>query len=81
MSDDQFTKLFKYIQGFRKEMQAELATKADKKQVEAIHKLLDDHLKHREIEEHERAAMNSQLDRHDKWINQLAKNTGTRLAS
>jgi len=41
---------------------------------------LDGIAKRLEIHEHERVAMNAQLDRHEGWIKQLAAKVGLRLS-
>lgn len=46
---------------------------------DSIYGLLDNHVKQRELDEQERAAMGAQLTRHDKWIGQIANKTRTDL--
>jgi DNA-binding transcriptional regulator/RsmH inhibitor MraZ len=75
MHDDQFIKLFKYMQDEFAKIHAELADKASRSQVETVHRLLDDNLNKRERDEQERLAMSRQLDRHKDWITQLADKT------
>jgi hypothetical protein len=78
MSQDEFTKLFKYMQRLEAkfdETKAEL--KAD---VNRVYDLVDEDLKRQETSEQERLAMSSQLDRHQGWITQLAVGTKTKLA-
>lgn len=83
MSEDQFTKLFKYMgerfesmEAAHAELKAEL--KAD---IDRVYQLVDEDLRRREIDEHERLAIGSQLDQHERWIEQLAKSTKTTLAA
>lgn len=57
------------------ELQAHVDTRLDRVQIS-----LDREAKQVEIDEHERAAMSSQLDRHQGWITQLADSSGTKLA-
>lgn len=66
MSDDQFTKLFTYMQDFRREMDARFA--AIEHNIDRIYSLLDAVIKQQEIEEQERLAINNQLSRHEQWI-------------
>ncbi len=77
MSDDQFTKLFKYMQERFDVLEAKVDSKADG---ERTYSLLDGIAKRLDIEEDERAAMKSQLNRHDGWIQQLAAKVGLRLS-
>jgi hypothetical protein len=49
------------------------------KMVNAVYNLLDDRIKHEDIDNTERAAMSAQLTRHDTWIHQLADETHTDL--
>ena len=77
MSDDQFTKLFKYIQEFRNEMHREVA-RIDAR-FDDIYGLLDEDLKRRETDEQERLLINHQLNRHVGWFKQLATHTDAKL--
>jgi hypothetical protein len=79
MSDDQFTKLFKYMQDEFAKIHAELDTKASRAQVDTVYELLDHDLKQRERDEQERLAMGHQLDRHEGWITRLADQANTKL--
>lgn len=77
MNEDQFLKLFKYIEAFRAEVNAKLDQKADK---DRVYSALDYIIKQLEIHDQERLFTNHQLDRHEAWIKQLAANTNTKLA-
>ena len=79
MSDDQFTKLFKYMTQRFDILEAKIEAKADKSRLENVYNLLDADVKHRETDHQERTAMNHQLNRHQSWFKQLAKNTNTKL--
>ena len=68
MNDDQFAKLFKYMQDEFAALHKELETKADRRQVERVYNLVDKQTKQQEIDEHERLAMKEQLERHEDWI-------------
>jgi len=54
MSNDEFTKLFKYMQEFRAEVNDKLDTKADAKDVQKILNVLDSTIKRQEISDDER---------------------------
>jgi len=41
--------------------------------VQRVYTLIDASLKQQEIDQHERLAMGSQLDRHDRWIEKAAE--------
>ena len=47
--------------------------------VDRILNILDADTKRAETDDHERAAISSKVDRHEGWIGQLAKKTGTKL--
>lgn len=78
MSDDQFTKLFVYIQkefgGVREEMGVM------HKRIDSVYHLLDQNLKRRETDEQERLFMSRQLSRHEGWFKQIAKHIRLKLA-
>ena len=76
MSEDQFTKLFKYVQIRFDELNAKLDTKADKAQTEKIYELVDGIASNLIDTTDEQAMVNH---RHEQWITQLAKNTGAKL--
>ena len=77
MTDDQFTRLFKHMtDGF-----AAIDQRFDAvdKRISGIYDLLDKNIAEHQKQEEERAAMNRQLDRHDKWLHDLAEKTGAQL--
>ena len=81
MSDDQFTKLYKYMQtslaDMRQDMDARFA-KVDQN-FDRIFGLFDAHIKRMEIIEQEHLALDCQCLQHQRWIKQLAEGTGTKL--
>lgn len=79
MSDDQFTKLFVYMQKEFVKIHKKLDQKADKARVDAIYTMIDVCLKRLETNEHEQIFASHQVNRHEDWIKQLASNTKTRL--
>jgi len=81
MSDDQFTKLYTLLRRDLAVMQDDLKAHISKvgKQVDGVYQLFDANLSDHERQEHERAAAARQLDRHEKWLQQLATHTGATL--
>jgi hypothetical protein len=76
MTDDQFMKLFKYVEKRFDELQEELSSKADG---ERVYKAFDAIAKNQGIEQQERAAMLRQLDRHERWHHRTADKIGLKL--
>jgi hypothetical protein len=81
MSQDEFTKLFTYMQREFGSLRAEMAAlraelKAD---VDRLYSLHDQSLKRLETGEQERLAINHQLDRHERWHHKTAKHIGIQL--
>jgi hypothetical protein len=77
MSDDQFTKLFKYMQGIHTEMQE--GFKRVDKRFDHVYSVLDSILKQLESHDQELLIADYQRERHEGWIKQLAENTQTQL--
>lgn len=77
MSDDQFTKLFKYMHTEFSHLREEMGT--TNRKIDVVYELLDADIKKRETDEQERIIINHQLDRYVGWFKQLAKRTNTRL--
>ena len=79
MSDDQFTKLFKYM--------TERFDKIDEKfekqtsRFDRLDNMIDELLKKQEINEEERLVIGHQLDRLDKWTHELANKIGYKLTA
>ena len=81
MSEDQFTKLFKYVEEFRAEMNQKLDEKASASDMKMVLISLDSVLKSQEINDDERLVMGHQLERLDKWVHQLADSIGYKLTA
>lgn len=77
MSEDQFTKLFKYMESFRSEVNDRF-DEVDKK-IDDIYKILDAHLKKIEDILTENTARDQQYKRMERWIHQLAEHSGVKL--
>ncbi|MBC7764692.1 hypothetical protein H7Y29_03165 [Microbacteriaceae bacterium] len=73
MNDDQFMKLFKYIQDFRSEVNQKLDEKASAEDMKQILDTLDTMIKKQEISDDERLVMGHQLERLDRWVHEVAK--------
>lgn len=80
MNDDQFTKLFKYIEDFRAEVNKKLDEKASQKDMQRVLNFLDEIAKRQEISEDERLVVGHQLERLDRWTHELANKIGYKLS-
>jgi hypothetical protein len=60
-------------------LEKQVASKADDAKVDKVLGLLDAIAKQQEIDQHERLAMNHQLDRHERWHHQAADKLGMKL--
>lgn len=76
MSEDQLTKLFNYMHVRFDRLEQELARKADS---DVMLTKLDGILARLDTDDTERVMLGRQVDRHQKWIKQLAKNSKTKL--
>jgi hypothetical protein len=77
MSDDQFTKLFKYMERRFDEIGGRIDRLGHR--LSSLEGLIDTVVKRQEIDEHERAVIIHQLDRHDRWHHQAADKLGMKL--
>jgi tetrahydromethanopterin S-methyltransferase subunit G len=80
MSDDQFTQLFKQITNIDARLDNMATNMATKDDINEIYNRLDDIAARLDDDDTERVALNSQVDRHEGWIKQLADKTNTDLA-
>lgn len=80
MSQDEFTKLFKYFEEnmVKKSDLAEFGF-ATKQDIDKIMDILDQHTALLQTHEIERHALSAQVDRHEKHVEQLAKNAKLKL--
>lgn len=81
MSQDEFTKLFRYMTERFDKVDQTLERKAETVDVQRTLSLLDKIVKQQEIDDHERLAMGHQLDRLDRWIHELADKVGYKLTA
>ncbi len=72
MSQDEFTKLFTYMEQRFDALEAKIDDKADKKQVDSLIGLVDTITKSQETDQQERLIANHQLGRHEDWIERAA---------
>lgn len=70
MNDDQFKKLFRYMQDMRQDMDE--AMQGMDKKLDGIRNVLDSHTGMLDTDEIERLALSAQVDRHDDWIHKAA---------
>jgi hypothetical protein len=80
MNGDDFTKLFKYIQEFRTEVNTKLDEKASSSDMQTVLNLLDSPAKRQEISDDERLFMGHQSDRLNRWTQELASKIGYTLS-
>ena len=79
MKDDQFTKLFKYVQEMRAEMNEKFDTMATKDDISKVYDILDQHTAMLEDLTAENAALTSSDNRQTRQIEYIAKQTGVDL--
>ena len=80
MSTDEFTKLFRYMEEFRSEVNARFDDTSSKEDTERVLGLLDSIAKRQEISDDERLVVGHQLDRLDRWTHELANKIGYKLS-
>ncbi len=73
MSDDQFTRLFKYMQREFGKIHARLEQTASKESVDRLTNFIDAQAKRTEIYEHEMLALGHKVDCHEQWILKVAE--------
>lgn len=73
MTQDDFMKLFRYMEEMREEMRSQFEQKADKADIERILNILDGIAERLDIDDTERVAAMAQLERHENWIKQAGK--------
>ena len=79
MKDDQFTKLFKYVQEMRAEMNEKFGIMATKDDISKVYNILDQHTAMLEDLTAETAALKSSDDRQTRQIEYIARQTGVDL--
>jgi len=79
MNEDQFTKLFKYVEEFRSEVNTKLDQKASQDSIERLIDTLDGFLKRLDDIETEQSARDAQFERLLDWAREVSKKTGIPL--
>ncbi len=79
MSEDEFTKLFKHMNERFDVIDNKLGNAATKDDINLILNRLDSIEKQLEISEEERLVMGHQLDRLNRWVQELADKLGHKL--
>jgi hypothetical protein len=77
MNDDEFTKLFKYMEKRFDALEEQLAKKAD---ADEMNNRFDQTIGALDDLSTEHAALTSQVDRHDGWIQQIGTHVDLKLA-
>lgn len=72
MSEDEFTKLFKYVQEHLGSIETRLEDTATKEQVNDILNAVDGYAKQAETYMQEMVALAHKVDRLERWINEIA---------
>ena len=79
MSDDQFTKLFKYIEDFRSEVNSKFDDTASQASLDRLTNTIDGFVKRLDDNEIEDAAMKNQFNRLLEWARKVSEKTGIPL--
>lgn len=79
MNDDQFTKLFAYIEDFRNEVNAQFGETAKKSSLDKLTNTIDGFVKRLDINESEQQAKEAQFERLLEWAREVSKKTGVPL--
>lgn len=79
MSKDEFTKLFKYVEEMRTEMNARFDKTASKKQVDDLTNTVDGLAKQLTEYHQELIMLSRKVDRMEQWIHEIAEKTGVKL--
>lgn len=81
MSQDEFTKLFRYMTERFDKIDQTLERKADAAVLDRALALLDKILKQQEVDEDERLVMGHQLEKLDRWVHELVDRIGYKLTA
>lgn len=79
MSDDQFTKLFKYIEDFRSEVNDRLEKTASQDSLDSLQRTIDKFIGRLDDQEIELRARDSQLEKLVEWARKVSEKTGVPL--
>lgn len=81
MTEDEFTKLFKYMQEEFNKIHAQLEQTATKDDVNRLTDAIDAYAKQSETYMQEMLALGHKVDRLEQWILKVAEATGVKLAT
>jgi hypothetical protein len=79
MNEDEFTKLFKYMQGEFKGIRDRLDVTATKDELNRLTDAVDAFAKQSETYMQEMLALSHKVDRLERWIMKIAEETGVKL--
>ena len=79
MSEDQFLKLFKYVEKFRTEMNYKLDDKASQTSIDRLTNTIDGFVKRLDDEDIDQVARDRQFERLLAWARKVSKKTGIPL--
>jgi hypothetical protein len=79
MSEDQFTRLFKYIEEFRLEVNQRFDETATKSSLDRLTSTIDGFVKRLDDNETEQLSRDAQFDRLLEWAREVSKQTGIPL--
>lgn len=79
MNDDQFTKLFKYIEDFRSEVNGKLDRKAETSDLDRLVNTMDNFIRQITDNDAENATRDAQFTRLVEWAREVSKKTGVPL--
>lgn len=79
MSEDQFIKLFKYVEEFRKEVNYKLDQKAEQSSLESLQRTIDRFINRLDDQEIGEALLQNRLDELVSWAKKVSKKTGIPL--
>jgi hypothetical protein len=81
MKNDEFTKLFKYMQGEFKKVNDRLEQTVTKEELNQLTNAVDGYAKQSEIYMQEMLALAHKVDRLERWIMKIAESTGVKLVA
>ena len=79
ITDDEFTKLFKYIQKLEQKLDNQSENMATKKDIDQLRNSVDAYAKKVDDYTQEMLMLAHKVDRLERWINQIAARTGVQL--
>lgn len=79
MNDDQFTKLFNYIEDFRSEVNQKLDRKAEQSSLDSLQRTIDRFVGRLDEQEVELRARDSQFEKLLDWARKVSEKTGIPL--